>query len=379
MSLDFKTYISEWLDLVNIMSYPYDKIKITGSERDNRGTIIKIKDDTCFEIEDMDECEQNKTCQPLIKESICISKTNLSNYLPYTSAIPNIFIPIGSNNSYEIIDAAEIITETTYLFYKIFKSNQTGIVYILFSTGRTIDLNTPEINNGLQKLIDKIKEYVKFEKIVIAGHSMGCMIALHFASILYKNQPYFFKEKCIVLGTGPYKGYHSQIILPNTKIFVLVYAYKQKLYIDDFFYEGKYKNYIPSLFINDTTQINNADYNEPDFLTKIDSEIQILARDNFHNLKKYKRTLQNLLNNNNFISYINNNNSDNTLTNTIIKNVYDDTNVAENTKNTNNSMISRLSNWLKGPKIGGKKQSKKNKSKKNKSRKNNKQNVLKRK
>ena len=134
------------------------------------------------------------------------------------------------------------------------------------------------------------------------------------------------------------------------------------------------------MFINDTAQINNADYNEPDFLTTIDSEIQILARDNFHDLEKYKRTLQNLLNNNNFILYINNNNSDNTLTNTIIKNVYDDTNVAENTKNTNNSMISRLSNWLKrGPKIGGKKQSKKNKSKKNKSRKNNKQNVLKRK
>ena len=45
MSLDYKTYISEWLDLVNIMSYPYDKIKITGSERDNRGEIINIKDD----------------------------------------------------------------------------------------------------------------------------------------------------------------------------------------------------------------------------------------------------------------------------------------------------------------------------------------------
>jgi hypothetical protein len=231
MSLDFKTYISEWLDLVNIMSYPYDKIKITGSERNNRGTIIKIKDDMCFEIKDMDNCKQNNDCTQEI-DDYCISKTNISNYLPSTSGIPNIFIPIGSNNSYEIIDAAEIITKTIYIFYKIFKSNQTGIVYILFPTGRTIDLNTPEINNGLQKLIDKIKEYVKFEKIVIAGHSMGCMIALHFASILYKNQPDFFKEKCIVLCTGPYKGYHSQIILPNTKIFVLVYAYKQKLFVD---------------------------------------------------------------------------------------------------------------------------------------------------
>ena len=63
MSLDYKTYISEWLDLVNIMSYPYDKIKITGSERDNRGEIINIKDDECFNIKNIAECDKNETCQ----------------------------------------------------------------------------------------------------------------------------------------------------------------------------------------------------------------------------------------------------------------------------------------------------------------------------
>ena len=246
-------------DSINVIIYiyiyylcPYDKIKITGSERDNRGEIINIKDDECFNIKNIAECDKNEKCQSYTskKTKICISKTNLSNYLPSTSAIPNIFIPIGSNNRYEIIDAeiidaeiidAEIITKS--IFYKIFKSNNTEIVYILFPTGNTsINLNTPEINIKLENLINKI---MNFKKIVIAGHSMGCMMALHFASILYQKNMTLFQEKCVVLGTGPYKGYQSSYVLPNTKIFVLVYAYENSLYVDEFLYEGNYKNYIP--------------------------------------------------------------------------------------------------------------------------------------
>jgi hypothetical protein len=369
MSLDYKTYIIEWLDLVNIMSYPYDKIKITGSERDNRGEIINIKDDECFNIKNIAECDKNEKCQSYTskKTKICISKTNLSNYLPSTSAIPNIFIPIGSNNRYEIIDA-EIITES--IFYKIFKSKNTEIVYILFPTGDTsINLNTPEINIKLENLINKI---MNFKKIVIAGHSMGCMMALHFASILYQKNMTLFQEKCVVLGTGPYKGYQSSYVLPNTKIFVLVYAYENSLYVDEFLYEGNYKNYIPALFINDTTIPKESNYNHPDFLTTINSKQKISPRD-IHDLKRYKKTLQYLLNNNDFILYINNDNLDNTLTNTIITNVVEDTNAKKYTT----GIMAKLSNWLLKP--GGKNKSKKNKSKKNKFRKTINKNVLKRK
>lgn len=224
MALDFKTYISEWLDIQNIMFYKYYKTRLISSVRDEHGKIIDvIDDDECFKIKQMGTCESNEMCywHNGSQNGVCVNKTNKSDYLPSKpSDPPNIFTNLTSNNSYEIIYAREIgggeIEEIQSsgssgfrigydtLFYKIFKSQQTQNIYVLFSAGYIINVNKPTINLILNLLITKLRGYT--EKIVIAGHSMGCMMALHLASLFFEKHPRHFQDKCVVLGSGPYNG-----------------------------------------------------------------------------------------------------------------------------------------------------------------------------
>ena len=88
------------------------------------------------------------------------------------------------------------------------------------------------------------------------------MIALHFANAIYRNPDnrQFFFEKCIVLGSGPYKGYHYDDPLPNTKIFVSTFINKREppvLNVDGYFFRSSgdsSKHYNPVVFIN--TDVN---------------------------------------------------------------------------------------------------------------------------
>jgi|688.fasta_scaffold293765_2 hypothetical protein len=303
MALDFKTYISEWLDIQNIMSYEYDKPKLISSVRDKHGKIIDVIDDECFKIKKISKCEENEMCywHNGSQNNVCVNKTNISDYLP--SDPPNIFTNLTSNNSYEIIYAQQIDDEeiesldsrkiNNTVFYKIFKSQQTQNIYVLFSTGHTINVNKPPINEALNLLIDKLMGYT--EKIVIAGHSMGCMMALHLASLFFINNPIHFQEKCVVLGSGPYKGYHSTVVLPNTKIFVCV-SISSILCIDEFFYKGKYDNYVPVIFIDKNANkiFTDNDYNNQ----------QIYGISSLHDFKNYKDVLTKLLETPDFNSII---------------------------------------------------------------------------
>lgn len=65
-----------------------------------------------------------------------------------------------------------------------------------------------------------------YNKMLICGHSMGCMLALRFSLYLYKNHKDFFLKKCICIGSGQTRTIKKNYItdnftnLPNIKIFI---------------------------------------------------------------------------------------------------------------------------------------------------------------
>lgn len=278
-NLDFNTYIKEWLDLENVMLWDYDKPMLEGTSRDKSGTITAIVGDECFQIDGFDKeaCQQKTTdkgekCK-VYKSSSGSSVCTEEQHLKYTYASsnpsnPNTYKSL-SKRTYTVIQSGKILDNDAFntasqgnaeLFFKIFKSESTKNIYILFSSGVVFDVST--LSDKFAPIITEILAYQDYNKIVIGGHSMGCMIALHFANAIYRNPDnrQFFFEKCIVLGSGPYKGYHYDDPLPNTKIFVSTFINKREppvLNVDGYFFRSSgdsSKHYNPVVFIN--TDVN---------------------------------------------------------------------------------------------------------------------------
>ena len=272
-SLDFNVYIKEWLDLEKYMLLDYNYTIVEGAERDEYRRITSIKDDSCFVGPGT---ENKKNCQPPCKlrkqhwhddNMICAEERHLKSLNKSDDpGKPNIFTS-ADQTQYTILDSAEMIKDffsknkQVKVFYRILKSGTSGNIYILFSSYGTIDVR--ELTNELSAVVDKIFSYNNFSRIVICGHSMGCMIGLHFAKAIYNKNNKFFENKCAVIGTGPYKGYYYDDPLPNTKIFVygIISSNDEnrgRLAVDGFLYEsphfsnkkdGLEKHYKPVIII----------------------------------------------------------------------------------------------------------------------------------
>lgn len=269
-NLDFNTYIKEWLDLENVMLWDYDKPILEGTSRDKSGNIIAIVGDECFQIDGFDKaaCEQKEKCKVYKSSSgssVCTEEQHLKyTYVSSNPSNPNTYKSL-SRRTYTVIQSGKILDNDAFntasqgnaeLFFKIFKSESTKNIYVLFSSGVVFDVST--MSDKFATIITEILSYQDYNKIVIGGHSMGCMIALHFANAVFRNPDnrQFFFDKCIVLGSGPYRGYHYDDPLPNTKIFVSTFIKQREppvLNVDGYFFRSSgdlSKHYDPVVFIN---------------------------------------------------------------------------------------------------------------------------------
>jgi len=313
-NLDFNTYIKEWLDLENIMLWEYDKPVLEGAMRDKNGNIVGIIGDECFQTTgfDKDACEQKITdngekCKVYKSSSgsrICTEDQHLKyTYVSNNPSNPNTFKSL-SKQKYTIIQSSKITDNAAFntanqvgveLFFKIFKSESTNNIYLLFSSGVVFDVST--LSDKFTPIIAEILSYHDYDKLVIGGHSMGCMIALHFANAIYRNPDnrQFFVDKCVVLGSGPYKGYHYDDPLPNTKIFVSTFIKQREqhafLNVDAYFVRpsgDSSKHYNPVIFIN--TDVNDLRFVED--VDKMDASLDSTLHMFQYYLGFFKKMLQ---------------------------------------------------------------------------------------
>jgi hypothetical protein len=97
-------------------------------------------------------------------------------------------------------------------------------------------------------------------RIVICGHSLGCVNALYTAKIIKNNDRHFFIKKCFIIGSAPFKTNDLKLLydMPNVKIFAYCEIIDNVAKIDCFLEKGydgiKYKS------IQYFTTINNNGY-----------------------------------------------------------------------------------------------------------------------
>jgi hypothetical protein len=88
-------------------------------------------------------------------------------------------------------------------------SESTNHVYVLFPTGGILMdniYNNVTLNFFLDQLIeDLIKHKSETTKYVLAGHSMGAVLASYLGLRIFKSNPDFFSRYCIVIGSAPFK------------------------------------------------------------------------------------------------------------------------------------------------------------------------------
>ncbi len=98
--------------------------------------------------------------------------------------------------------------------------NKNPDAYLGFPCGLVIDMNflwdSQDFTDYLKLLYDNYLQKYRddYGKVIIFGHSMGCVLALRFSYYIYLKDPSFFHKKCLVLGSGP----HTWIPKPSLDI-----------------------------------------------------------------------------------------------------------------------------------------------------------------
>jgi hypothetical protein len=161
------------------------------------------------------------------------------------------------------------------IYYYALVSYSSNNIYILFSTGSILsdsELNDEFTRDFLDTISDNVLSMIDLgfakTKIVLCGHSMGCVLSLSTAQILQHKNMDLFNSKIIVVGSCPTKFLLEQEAarfhdLPNAKIFVYC---NQKdgntVYLDCFMDKGSKNrvNYKPFICIGpEATEWNISD------------------------------------------------------------------------------------------------------------------------
>ncbi len=275
-----KIYISEWISLENIVAHDFGKKYLTQMKS---GESDECEDKEWEEC--VDKCTSNITSTD---KNICVSRNRIKRFTTEKELANKI---TGKNRQkYKLVDS-EFLSSDMTIYYLVFISEETNHIYVLFPTGRAFcrneddydcnnELHNPKINQFLNGLITKLlRDHNRDSKIVICGHSMGCVLALHTAMLLKTRDEAFFHSRVVVVGSGPFK--YSDVDLKtrwfynlsNIKIFVFVrinsaemYGKKQSAYIDSIVSkpigptEVKF-NYEPLTYISkDGVEVNDSDY-----------------------------------------------------------------------------------------------------------------------
>jgi hypothetical protein len=249
-------------------------------------------------------------------DKVCVSKKRIKKFQSDTIA------PIikGKNNKdYKLLETKllHVVDNRKKLYkgqiyYYIFLSVQSGNIYILFSTGESFKQNIHkyiELGKFLAKLVNDILtiKLMRDQKIIICGHSLGCVLSLYTGMILHEMNPLYFSEKCVIVGSAPFKftnnvdtstminkdSYEKFSNLKNVKIFVIGYFYEDVFYIDALVNNDNGENdysYEPFTYIGYNKQhkidiINDEDIHTMQSIT--DTNLQI----DLHQWKNYYKTL----------------------------------------------------------------------------------------
>jgi len=262
--------IKNWFGLQNIVCNDFYKTFLVSAENDlcNEYKINECNQNGCVEYEKSDAsslCVNKDRIKKFIKPNEFINKLTEKAYIiieskryEYTSFGINKIIDITDNENISPRENGGNFT----ISYKIFKSKDEPIYYVLFSPGiKDISLYFSDINILLNQIIDYLIQLVVDKndvKIILGGHSMGCTIALQLGFLLFKKNKNFFLRYCILIGSAPsnFINYDSEENkyyknLPNIFIFYFGVVYQGKKYIDCFYFNGNknFSIYYPSFFL----------------------------------------------------------------------------------------------------------------------------------
>jgi hypothetical protein len=318
MSL-FDEYIKEWISVENIVADKVYNQKFL--ENLAPGTT-----DICYDVP-IEQCDTNK-CDIYHSTTLgvldkCVTRTRIKQFISGTEENPTIIT--GKNKQkYEIIHSDEAILTTSRfvknrfidvdisMYYYILMSHSTKNIYIIFSTGSILsssELEDEFLLGFLRNIISGIdflhKNNLITNKLILCGHSMGCVLALSIAKILHQEDVFFFADKIIVVGSSPTKFLTTQEVstfhsLSNVKIFV--YCDKKernRILLDCFIIKGSKDlvNYKPFTVIGPgESEFDLSEGNEYN-IDYIEDQVTCIAKHKWSNYYKVLCSLYPLLNN----------------------------------------------------------------------------------
>jgi hypothetical protein len=270
--------LNEWVGIENIATLSFDHERILPDPEYR---------DTCTAR--TIDCLDDKRCKIHIKSDdseICIDKKRISDF-----RTKNITISGKSGAQFKVIDSGKptrswegyltgIQDEDVDYWYQILETETTK--YVLFPTGESSNiLKKPNIQKFLKTLCDKlIKSNTSY---CLCGHSMGCVLALNLALLIYEKNPAYFLKKITVIGSGPFRWLSEERRgtfddLPNVFVFVLI----DDGYVDWFFQNepsGETTNghYLPYYLLDSQgsfTKMSDIDI-ESNKNTKIQNDIHL--------------------------------------------------------------------------------------------------------
>ena len=153
-------------------------------------------------------------------KDICVSKSRRSAFEGTELAKP---LTGSLGNKFKILASLPFTTKDkryTKLIYTQILVTDTAIsgprrpentdMYIGFPCGIIMDMNLLWDNQDFTDYLELIfYNYIgefshEANKVILFGHSMGCVLALRFAYYIFKTHPIFFRDRCIVVGSGPH-------------------------------------------------------------------------------------------------------------------------------------------------------------------------------
>jgi hypothetical protein len=249
-------YIEEWISLENIVTHHVKKTyleKIQGTDE-----CLGNKDDNCVDNCEFYYSETNN-------KNMCVSKNRIKRF--QATELSHI-ITGKNNNDYKILATkiCEKKIDGEDVYYHVFLSMKENNIYILFNIGKVFDVNIIMGDNSIKKflrqLIDTIlqEDLSNEQKIIICGHSMGCVFSLITGSILKNNNSDFFDKNIIIIGSAPFKCFNDESFsnLKNVKIFVsclIENGNEPTMHVDCFVDKGFMSyNYKPLTYIDYKTK-----------------------------------------------------------------------------------------------------------------------------
>ena len=192
------------------------------------------------------------------------------------------------------------------IYYYVYISESTSHIYVNFSTGRALSQRVnlyAQINEFLGHLIDDIRSQTLAigQKVVLCGHSFGCVLALYTGILIFNEDREFFDTHIIIVGSAPFKFYNDLgdfKDLTNVKVFAL-YTYPETSKpetgadgeVDSFITTG------PSYAVNYKTMIFlNAADDDGGVITQSAIKGKIFRENvHLHDWNKYYETLKNTI------------------------------------------------------------------------------------